>query len=156
MSAAHSVPHLGSLPPSMGLSTCPVKTGMPYLNSPTAQPLTKTPKRIINSEQTEAHLAAARAANPNRERIDQLREQISQLSTEISRLTSDNEKYLNILLYLSGGFDNRVAAAKVMSDVEIAAHMAELFFPHCKADIDEAILMEALERLGWQPEEGSL
>ncbi len=127
-----------------------------HLNLTTCQPshsLTKPSKRILNPEQIEAHQAAARAANPNRARIDELRAEISRLSSEISRLTSDDEKYLNILLFLSGGFDSRVAAAKVMSDQEIGEHMSNLFFEHCKADLDEAILMEALERLGWQPEE---
>lgn len=115
--------------------------------------MTKRPLHILNQEQVEAHREAAREANPNKAKIDELREQMSSLSQEISKLVSDDEKYYNILMFLSKDYDSRKAAVSLMSNQEIGEHMSHLFFEHTKGEIDETILMEALERLGWKPDD---
>lgn len=107
--------------------------------------------RIINHEQVEAHKEAARLRNPHLNRIESLRAQIKALSDEMSSLISDEEKYYNLLTFLSTDFDSRVAAVKVMTDAELADHLGELFFQHTKTEVDEAILMETLDRLGHAP-----
>lgn len=120
---------------------------MTYLHSVTK------PHRIINQEQAEAHQAAARAANPNATRIESLRAQSRALSEQAAALTSDQERYWNLMAALSSGFDSKVGAAKVMSDQEIGDHLSNLFFEHTHGEMDEAILMEALDRIGWRAED---
>lgn len=112
-------------------------------------------KRIVNAEQLEAAREAARAANPNLARIDDLRAQIATLSREVGALVSDDEKYCNLMLFLSKDFDSRSAAVRVMSDGEIADHLFGLFIDHAEDEISEAILDEAMARLGhsWDDEE---
>ncbi len=128
----------------------------PFCLTPTTihiPPLTKPTRRILNSEQIAAHQAAARAANPNRLRIDELRAQAKGLFDQAAALTSDEEKYLNILAFLSIDFDSRIAAVKVMSDNELGDHLSNIFFEHATDEMSEAILMEALERIGWEAED---
>lgn len=120
---------------------------MTYLNSVTK------PHRIINQEQAEAHQAAARAANPNANRIESLRAQARALHDQASALISDQERYWNLMAALSSGFDSRLAAAKVMSDNELGDHLAALWWESPRGEMEDAILMEALERMGWQPED---
>jgi hypothetical protein len=110
------------------------------------------PKRILSQEQIEAYREDARRRNPNREKIDGIRDEIKKLSGHISELTSDDEKYCNLLMFLSKDFDSRIAATKVMSNQEIGSHLASLFYPMVSNEIDEAILSEALDRLGYDPE----
>lgn len=116
--------------------------------------MTKRPF-IISEEQTEAELQAARARNPNRAEIDDLRAQIRALSSRIQPLVSSEETYHALMLVLSKGFDSRVAAVKCMESPEIAHHLYNLFIPHVKSDIDEAVLDEAMARLGYSFDETS-
>lgn len=114
--------------------------------------MTKPPRRILPLEQIEAHQRDARAANPNAARIDSLRAQARTLHDQAAALTSDEEKYWNIMTVLSSDFDNRAAAAKCMSDNELAEHLLNLFSDHCIGDMDEHILYEVLDRLGYDDE----
>lgn len=115
--------------------------------------MTKPSRYILNAEQISAHREAARLRNPNAKEIESLRAEIAALSARISGLISEDEKYLNILSALSEDFDSRTAAVKCMEDAEIADHLGELFFEHTRTEVDEAILTEAMTRLGWAAEE---
>lgn len=108
-------------------------------------------KYVLNPEQLEAHRDAARAANPNTLRINELRAQTAALSTEILSLMSEQEKYCNLMMALSASFDSRVAAVSLMSNHEIAEHLYSLFIDQTRNEVDEAVLSEAMTRLGWEP-----
>lgn len=110
-------------------------------------------KHILNEEQLMAHREAARAANPNRQLIDDLRTQSRALSDQILSLMSEDERYCNLMMALSAGFDSRVAAVSLMSDGELTGHLYSLFVDHANTPIDEAILDEAIKRLGGLPED---
>lgn len=109
-------------------------------------------RRILTAEQIEAHREEARLKNPNKEVIDELRKKVKDISIQIGELTSDEEKYCNILLFLCKDFDSKKAAVKVMTNQELGSHLANLFYTHVNNEVDESILNEALERLGYDPE----
>lgn len=107
---------------------------------------------ILNTEQLEAKRDAARAANPNRAKLDALWAQRLDLANQIHALTSDAERYYN-LLYMLADTDEKAAMAKCMTDNELGAHLIGLCPTH--NEMDQAIVDEVLTRLGYVYEEPS-
>ncbi len=101
----------------------------------------------------EAHQRDARAANPHAHEIVILRARAKALYDEAASLTSDAERYWNLMAALTNDFDSRAGAAKVMSNQELGDHLSNLFYEVPRTDMGDAILMEALERIGWRAEE---
>jgi len=110
-----------------------------------------TKKFIINAEQIDAHRESARLCNPNRAKIEELKAQANAIWAQISPLISEDEKYYNLMMGLAT-FDEKEAAVKCMENNELCEHLANLFFDKTEGELDEAILSEALERLGYNTE----
>lgn len=109
-------------------------------------------KFIINPEQCEARRQELRAANPHKEKIAEIQTKILELATEKADLISNEEKYLNLMLMLAP-FDNKPLAVSFMSNQELGDHLSSLFFDKTENDLDEAILIETLNRIGWKMED---
>lgn len=112
-----------------------------------------TKQLILNKEQLEARRQDVRRSNPNLSRIKEIDDDIRLLSNERAGLISDDEKYLNLMTWMAEDFDSKVAAVKCMDSPELADHLGNLFFEYTSTELDEAILTEAMNRLGWEPED---